>query len=304
MAGRFVGIDIGGTSIKAGAITAAGEVLAEIQVDPQFGRGASHALDVLARTARELGAVDSLGVGVPGLLRREDGHVIHSPNIAGFRDLPLRAELARRLGLRDAAVVVENDANAAALGEQWLGSARGVDDVLMVTLGTGIGGGLVLGGRLHAGAGMAGEVGHVVVDPEGPACGCGSRGCVEMLASATAAKRRAIAAGLPNDAPGDLKLLAELARKGHAPEAQLLSAIGRDLGRGLGPVVCLLDLRFFVFGGGFSAALDTMVEGIRTGVDERSYGARAAQLRLEGARLGASAGWIGAARPTIPAPKP
>jgi glucokinase len=297
---RWVGIDIGGTSVKAGALGADGSTIEEANFDPEFARGPSHALDAIAREARRLGAQETLGVGVPGLLRRQDGYVLSSPNIKGFKDLPLRDELARRLGIAPSKVIVENDANAAALGEQWLGAGRGAGDLLMVTLGTGIGGGLILDGKLYAGAGLGGEVGHVVVDPLGPACGCGSRGCLETLASATAARRRSLAAGLPTEKPGDLKLLCDRARSGHGPEKQLLFEIGRDLGRGLGPVICLLDVNLFVFGGGFSAALDTLEGGIRVGADERSYGGRGAHLQLVRATLGPAAGWIGAARPTVP----
>jgi glucokinase len=198
-------------------------------------------------------------------------------------------------------VSVENDANAAALGELWLGAGRGGGDWLLVTLGTGIGGGLVLGGRLHTGGGLASEPGHVVVEPDGLACSCGGRGCVETLASGGAARRRALEAGLPAAAPGDLERLCELARRGPGPEADLLHAVGRDLGRGLGPVVSLLDLDTFLFGGGFSAAFDLLEVGLRTGVDERSFGSRGRRLRLERASLGPSAGWIGAARLAFPA---
>jgi glucokinase len=197
-------------------------------------------------------------------------------------------------------VRVENDANAAALGEQWLGAGRGVDDLLLLTLGTGIGGGLILGGRLIVGEGLGGEAGHVVVEPAGPRCGCGAVGCIEALASARAASARAKAAGLPREAPGDLERLAARAREGAVDEARLLRAIGRDLGHLLAVVTSLLDLRCYVFGGGFSAALDTLEAGMREGVDERCYGSRSASLRLLRASLGASAGWIGAARRPAP----
>jgi len=207
----------------------------------------------------------------------------------------VRGDLARLTGLAPGEVHVENDANAAALGELWLGAARGETNALVLTLGTGIGGGLILGGELFAGEGMAGEVGHLVIDPAGPPCGCGSRGCLETFASATAARRRALAARLPPQAPGDLELLADRAREGSAAEAQLLREVGRDLGRGLGAVVGLLDLELFVFGGGFAAALDTLEAGIREGIAERSYGGRESQVRLVRAALGPRAGWIGAA---------
>jgi glucokinase len=296
-----VGIDVGGTSVKAGCITHAGEIVRETSIDPGFARGREHAFDAIAALFGELGGGERLGIGVPGLLDRKRGHLISAPNIPGFIDVSIRDELARRIGLRPSHVIVENDANAAAVGEMWLGAGRHESDALMITLGTGIGGGVILNGELYAGADLGGEVGHVCIDPDGPPCGCGNRGCVEQYASATAARKRAIAAGLPKSAPGDLVLLAERARTGNAAEAALMREIGRDLGRGLGAVVDILDLRLFIFGGGFSAALDTLEAGVRTGIDETSYGGRGAKVRLVPATLGGSAGWIGAARVAIKA---
>ncbi|MBM3987542.1 MAG: ROK family protein [Planctomycetes bacterium] len=296
-----VGIDLGGTAAKSGRITHAGEILAEKTIEPGFADGPERVLDRLADLFRELGGGDALGVGVPGLLDRERGLVLSSPNLKGFSGLDVKSGLARRTGLAPERVHVENDANAAAVGELWLGAGRGERDALVVTLGTGIGGGLILGGKLHAGEGLGGEIGHVVVDPRGPRCGCGKQGCVEALASATAARRRALAARLPAESPGDLVVLAQRAREGHEPERDLLREIGSDLGRGLGPVLCLLDLRLYIFGGGFSGALDVLEAGIREGIEERSFGGRAAAVRLLRATLGPAAGWIGAARVAIAA---
>ena len=291
---RFVGIDLGGTSIKAGATDGQGRIMEERSLDlPDVGPGGGPGkiLDAIAQLGRELGAAGRIGIGVPGLLEGESGFVVESPNVPGFRAIAVPQEIGARLEIDPADVRVANDANVAALGEQWLGAARNESDLMLVTLGTGIGGGLVLGGRLYAGTGMAGEVGHVITDPNGIVCGCGKRGCLETQASASAAKRRAIEAGLTDD----LELLAEKARGGSAAEAGLLHAVGLDLGRGLGPVISLLDLRCFVFGGGFSAALDTMEAGIRDGIEERCFGSRADKVRLLTATLGPSAGWIGAA---------
>jgi glucokinase len=301
MSSTQVGIDLGGTAAKSGRITHAGEILAEKTIEPGFADGPERVLDRLAELFRELGGGDALGIGVPGLLDRERGVVLASPNLPGFSGLDVKSGLARRTGLPHERVHVENDANAAAVGELWLGAGRGERDALVVTLGTGIGGGLILGGKLHAGEGLGGEIGHVVVDPRGPRCGCGKQGCVEALASATAARRRALAAGLPPGNPGDLVVLAQRAREGHEPERDLLREIGRDLGRGLGPALCLLDLRLYIFGGGFSGALDVLEAGIRDGIEERSFGGRAAGVRLLRATLGPAAGWIGAARVAIAA---
>jgi len=294
---RRVGIDLGGTAIKAGAVDEQGRVLDRRSVPTGLEHGAASVLDRMAGLARELGAEDRVGVGAPGLIDHASGRVLESPNLKAMVNVPLRDELARRLGFAPQAVTLENDANAAAVGEAWLGAGRTHQDLLLVTLGTGVGGGFVLKGELYDGeGGMGGEIGHVCIDPEGPWCGCGRRGCVEQYASATAAKRRALSVGLPEESPGDLKLLAAAARSAPGPERDLCTAIGRDLGRGLGVVVTLLDLRCFVIGGGFGAALDVLLPGVRAGIDERSYGSRLADVLVLPAELGADAGWIGAAR--------
>jgi len=294
---RAVGIDLGGTAIKAGASSASGEVLERRSAPVELSAGAPALLDRMAQIARDLGAQGAVGLGSPGLLDRARGAVLEAPNLPFLAGFPLCQELGRRLGLPAQAVILENDANAAALGEHWLGAGRGESDLCLVTLGTGVGGGLVLSGELFAGpGGMAGEIGHVVIDPGGPECGCGSRGCLETLASASAARRRAAARGLPRVNPGDLELLAGAGRGSPGPERELLFEIGADLGRGLAVVLTLLDVRLFVVGGGFGAALDLLEPGIRAGLAERSYGERVEGVRIVPARLGADAGWLGAAR--------
>ncbi|MCP3917612.1 MAG: ROK family protein [bacterium] len=287
-----VGLDFGGTNIKAGRVSASGEVLGERSIPIELSRGAHHVYDQAAELARSLSAEGMIGVGCAGLFDHGTGTVLASPNLTELVGTSLTSELGRRLDVR---VVLENDANVAAVGEQWLGAAKGEDDLLLVTLGTGIGGALILGGALFSGPSRgAGEIGHVVVEPGGRQCGCGSHGCLETLASATAARRRAIAAGLPSDDPGNLERLGELARQAAGPERDLMFAIGRDLGYGLAYVANLLDLDCFVFGGGFSATLEELRPGILAGLEERAFGQRAP--RLLRATLGGSAGWIGAAR--------
>jgi glucokinase len=294
---RVIGIDLGGKAIKAGAVSETGEILARVTIPAELERGPRDLVERMAHIARELGVEDGLGLGTPGLIDRERGIVLSAPNLKSIEGFPLRAELARQLGLPEIHLSLENDANAAAVGEHWLGAARGESDLLMVTLGTGVGGGLILGGSIYRGSGgMAGEIGHVVVDPEGPLCGCGARGCLETLASASAAERRARAAGLPRSKPGDLPELTARARTGPGPERDLLLALGFDLGRGLGAAVSLLDLRCFVIGGGFGAALDVLEACMHAGLRATSYGERLTSLRFVPALLGNDAGWIGAAR--------
>lgn len=294
----LAGVDVGGSALKLGVLARDGSRRAERSLPVRPGESAEAIFAGAAQALRELAgpALDGVGVGLPGLLDRVAGCVRQSPNLPWLVDVPVAAVLGEALALPVAAIRLENDANVAALGEQWLGAARGLQHLLLLTLGTGIGGGLILGGELFIGEGLAGEPGHLNIDPEGPPCGCGSRGCLEQFASATAARRRALEHGLPREAPGDLVLLAELARKHAGAERELLGEVGYDLGRGLAQVLALLDVRTFVFGGGFSAALDVLEPGIRRALKRWSYGERVGSVRLLPASLGPSAGWIGAAR--------
>ena len=295
----WIGVDVGGSSIKLGAITPAGRRVAESQVAITSDGTAREIFAAVGDQVRWLareGDLLGIGVGLPGLMDREAGRVTHSPNLPWLEGADIRGTLARAGNVSEDRIFLENDANVAALGEQWLGAARGLRHVVLVTLGTGIGGGLILDGRLFWGEGLAGELGHVTIDPQGSICGCGRRGCLETLSSATAARERAIASGLPAEEPGNLELLSQRAREGAGPERDLLEAVGADLGHGLAAALSLLDVRTFVIGGGFSAALDVMESGIRRGLLEWAYGERVSAVDIRRATLGGSAGWIGAAR--------
>jgi len=294
---RLVGLDFGGTSIKAGAIIK-GEIVGELSESIPLERGADRVLDLAAEMARELGAEDRVGIGCAGLIDRNRGVLLRSPNLVALVGCALSSGLARRLSIDPSKVLLENDANVAALGEQRCGAAKDLDDFLMITLGTGVGGGLVLGGELYTGSGgMAGEVGHMVVyhDDERKE----PQGSLEHLASATAAIRRARDAGLPPEDPGNLEKLCGMARReGGEGARQILFQVGFDLGLGLSFAEALLDLRHYVFAGGFSAALDLLAPGIHAGMHHRRFGDRVGDLRA--ATLGSSAGWIGAAYLGVP----
>ena len=298
----WIGVDIGGSAVKLGSVASDGGQRRERALPLGEAPDARAVLAAVGAACRELaeGLPTGVGVGIPGLFERPSGRVLASPNLPWLEGVRVADELAESLGLPSERVRVENDANVAALGEQWLGAAAGARHVLVVTLGTGIGGGLILGGELVVGEGLAGELGHVVCDPGGEPCSCGSRGCLETLASARAARRRALERGLPAEAPGDLERLAERARSAPGPERALLESVGRDLGHGLAIVLNLLDVRTFVVGGGFSAALDVLEPGIRAGLREWAFGERVSQVHVRRATLGNSAGWIGAARLLAP----
>lgn len=288
-----LGLDVGGSAVKAGLVASDGTVLVPHRRSSRAPRSFDELVDIVRELAADIGGrPDHVGVGVPGLLAEDHGSVERSPNLRWIDGQPLRASLAEVLGVDPGEVHVENDANCAALGESWLGAGRERDDLFLLTLGTGIGGGVVLANRLWRGRGMAGEVGHTKIHDTGPRCGCERVGCLETFASATAAARRAREAGLGDD----LEALAAAARANAGAERELFEAIGEDLGRGVGAVVNLFDLRCYAFGGGFAAALDVMLPGIRRGIETASYGGRTATIELLGAELGPAAGWIGAAR--------
>lgn len=294
-----VGLDVGGTAIKVGAIDSSGKIVFRDSKRLDGNRDQEEFLSKMVELARAAQVQDKLGLGIAGLVDREAGRVEVSPNLAAIEGIELRRELATRLQLDEKNIEIENDANVAALGEARLGAARGIEHAMVLTLGTGIGGGLISDGELYRGAGgLAGEIGHLVIDPSGQPCGCGSVGCAETLASGRAAERRAHAAGLPKSRPGDVALLCEEARAGDQEAHALLQEIGRDLGYALAAVVTLLDVRAFVIGGGFGAALDLLAPGIHQGLDERAFGRGSESVRVLPAELGSDAGWIGAAHLT------
>jgi glucokinase len=269
--------------------------------------------------------LQGIGIGVPGIIDMRTGMLRESPNLPGWADYPVRAEIERRLGTR---VILENDANSAALGEKWLGAARDVDDMAMLTLGTGVGGGLLLGGCIwHGMTGMAGEFGHMTVEPEGVPCKCGNRGCLEQYASATAVVRmareaiesgaRGLARAASADAEFSAKAIYNLAIQGDEDARKIFRRVGRALGISIAGLVNALNLPMYVVGGGVSSAWEAFAPSIFEELRRRSMvyaatapsstaGHQGASAQVESgagqktivtrALLGSDAGLYGAAR--------
>jgi glucokinase len=223
-------------------------------------------------------------VGLPGLVDR-DGVLRFAPNLPGVVDVPMRARLEHELGVR---VVLENDATAACWAERQVGAAGGVDDVVVVTLGTGIGGGIVSGGQLQRGAnGFAGEVGHMVVDPDGPPCPCGKRGCWERFASGSGLARLA-------GRPGETVTAA--AKAGDTEALRVMEEFAGWVALGLVNLAYLLDPQLFVIGGGLVDAGDVLLEPTRQAFNTLLAGAvHRPPIGVVAAQLGEHAGGIGAA---------
>jgi glucokinase len=291
----LIGVDFGGTAVKAGMVDG-GEVVRSTSTATRADTSAPEILDAIARTVLSLTPKpEAVGVAIPGEVNAE-GRCWRLANVPGFEGIPIGEELAKRLGCP---IAVENDATTAALGEQLYGHGRDNPSFLMVTLGTGIGGGLVIGQQLYPGSnGFAAEIGHNNVDssPEAPLCGCGQRGCIEAFAGTRALLRRF--AELGGATVTEVLPISVSARRGGEAARKTFEMMGRALGKGLATIQNVLDLNAIVFSGGVSASFDLIEEHIRAGLRENVFGKPAAEVPLLVSELGERAGVIGAAHLT------
>jgi glucokinase len=297
------GIDIGGTKCLGVVLDASGAIVREDRLPTP--RGADALVDVLSELAGALGPYDTLGIGAAGLVTR-DGIWRAAPNVVGIADVPIGERLGERLGHR---VHVDNDATCATLAEWRQGAAVGASDVVLVTLGTGIGGGLVVNGRLARGVnGFAGEPGHMVIDPNGPPCVCGRRGCWERFASGSGLARLAREAaaggrlrrvvGLAGDDPEAVRgeHVQAAAREGDEGALAVVDDWAWWVALGLVNLSNLLDPQVLLMGGGLATAADLVLEPIRVHFGELLYApSHRPHPRLEMTSLGEQAGAIGAA---------
>jgi glucokinase len=302
-----IGVDMGGTNLRIAAVSTDGQLLEKITLGVKVALGRDHvigemcdAIHRLTEKYRGSGSFLCAGIGVPGIIDIETGMMRKSANLPGWTDYPVRDEIERRLGAR---VFLDNDAKVAALGEQWLGAGRGAANMAMITLGTGIGGAIVLNGKIFYGMnGMAGEFGHVTVEPDGVPCGCGNHGCAERYASATAVVRMAREAIATGNAPGLAKAadsdpefsarsVYNLAIQGDPDAQRIFHRFGEVLGILLAGLINILNLDMFVMGGGVVSAWDAFAPAMFAELRERSlvYAATAPDdplVKKEGASAG------------------
>src|SRR5712672_1086137 len=276
---RFsIGVDLGGTNLRIAAVDEQGALVEKITLGTKVSLGRDHVIadmcDAIQRMSEKFknsAPLLGIGIGVPGIIDMQTGLVRESPNLPDWVDYPARAAIEQCL---KTVVILENDANVAALGEKWLGAAKDYDDMAMLTLGTGVGGGLVLGGAIWRGAnGMAGEFGHTTVEPEGHICGCGNRGCLEQYASATAVVRLAreailenascsLASAASSDPEFSAKSIFNLAIQGDEDARRIFRRVGRALGIVLSTLVNSLHLPIYVVGGGVASAWEAFAPAI------------------------------------------
>ncbi len=265
-----IGVDLGGTNLRIAAVSGEGELLEKISLTTRLDLGRDHVIQEMCEAIQRLsskfgasGNFQGVGIGIPGIMDIQSGTLRKAANLPGWEGYPARTEIERRLKTR---VLLDNDGRVAALGEHWLGAGRGVENMAILTLGTGIGGGMVLGGKIwHGVNGMAGEFGHVTIEPQGQPCGCGNRGCAEQYASASAIVRMArevmnsgestaLAQAAASGAEFGAKAIYELALGGNSEAQRIFDTVGRALGILLADLVNVLNLEMFVLGGGVSKA--------------------------------------------------
>jgi glucokinase len=287
----LIGVDFGGTAVKAGVVEG-GEVVRSTSTATRTDTSPAEILDAIANTVLALSPKpEAVGVAIPGEVNAE-GRCWRLANVPGFEGVPIAEELAKRIACP---IAVENDATAAALGEQLYGHGRHHPSFLMVTLGTGVGGGLVIGQQLYPGSnGFAAEIGHNVVDSSelAPPCVCGQRGCIEAFAGTKALLRRFAELG---GSATEVLPISVSARRGEEAGKKTFEMMGRALGKGLATIQNVLDLNAIVFSGGISASFDLIEPHIRTELREHVFGKPAGEVPLLVSELGERAGVIGAA---------
>ena len=292
-----IGVDLGGTNLRAAAISASGEVLAKIVGRAELSQGRETVVGDMISSIKKLqqecgtSGFTGAGIGVPGFILLEQGVIIGSNNLPEFENFPIRDYIEQKLG---APVILENDANAAALGEKWIGAGRDVNDLVLLTLGTGIGGGVISDGKvLHGRAGMAGELGHMTVVTNGNPCGCGNFGCLEKHASATAITAMAAMAHLGDNLTAEQ--VYQLAERGDERAKMIFESMGKALGIALAALVNIFNFPLYLLSGGVLGAWDQFAPGMLAEVQRRSFTYRNSPTRIERATLGNEAGLFGAA---------
>ena len=313
----IIGVDLGGTKIFAGAVSKDGartsgmrsiatqpELGAEGVVDRMVGLIEGVILDTIQETGATRKDFVGIGVGAPGPLDREKGLVVVAPNL-GWRDFPLRDRIGSRLNLP---ATLDNDANCATVGEFWLGAARGARNVIGITIGTGIGGGIIINGELyHGSSDVAGEIGHTTIDVNGRHCKCGNYGCLEAYASGPAIATRAREALAREDnasmmtsmVDGQLdRLTAELvydaAKKGDGLANEIVRDTARYLGAGIATLLNVINPDVVVVAGGVTRAGDALFGPLNTEVRRRAFKPAVQAVRIVPAELPGTAGVIGA----------
>ena len=309
----MIGVDLGGSAVRIGVVTRAGRLRHFKQIRIPEGRKKDLVLACITGGVRELIALEakkgnkviSVGVGSPGIIKRDKGVVVTSPNFPGWSNVPLKSLIEEAVHLP---VFLDNDANAAAFGEKWRGAGRKVNSLICLTMGTGIGGGIILDGNLWHGAhGMGGEIGHMTIDPDGPRCSCGNYGCLEAYSSATGMVRgateaikegkRTILKKLSNgdDRQITAKMIYEAATQGDRLSIAILKKAGSSLGIAIISLINILNPDMIVLTGAVTGAWDLFMPAAYEEIEKRAYSSVMNRTKIVRGKLPGSAGVVGAA---------
>ncbi len=314
MSTNVIGVDMGGTKILSAVIDAEGHILGTAKVPTKADRGASKVIDRIANAIRKAidksgvadESIQAVGIGAPGPLDPATGVVIFAPNL-GWREVPLKDELEARTGFP---TFVDNDVNVGTLGEHVFGAGKGLQNIVGIFVGTGIGGGIILQGELFHGASKtAGEVGHIIVKAGGPRCGCGTRGCLEAIASRTAMTKqfqkailkkgnKSVISELTDGDIGAIRsgVLAKAIRLNDKLTLKVFNKVTKYLGIGIGSIVNFLNPEMVVLGGGVVEAMDdTFLDDIRAATKKYSLPNTLDGVQIVRAKLGDNSGILGAA---------
>ena len=305
-----IGADIGGTNLRAALIDRNGKILSRKSRSSDAKKGIEYVMKnliLLLTEILEYESVSGIGIGIPGIIDVDKGILTQAPNISKVRNYPVKEKLTHELGLA-IDVTIENDANCAALGEWWLGAGKDTNSMIILTLGTGIGGGIILDGKLWRGVnGMGGEIGHMTIDPDGPKCNCGNYGCLESFASAEAI-RRIVEQGLTDknlktvlrdevkqtekhDIP---EIVGRAAKVGDRFALGIWESFGRALGIAIANLTNLLNVEMIIIGGGLSNSWDLFKDIVIKEAKSRGLRAPMENVKIRKCKLGDGAGLLGA----------
>lgn len=298
MSAYSIGVDLGGTNLRVAAVSDNGTMLDKVAHSTTYSKGPVGVVDDMVQIIREIrdryGAdgLTGVGIGVPGFIDMDEGVIIGSANLPGFQGFPVRDVIQQHLGTT---IILENDANAAALGESWIGAGKNVKDLILITLGTGIGGGIIVDGKILRGfRGMAGEIGHMTVFPDGNPCGCGNCGCLEKHASASAIAAMASMMGIATTKFSAHEVF-ELAQAGNTRAQLVFESMGRSLGIAIANLVNLFNFPLYLLSGGPLPAWEFFAPTMFAEISKRSFTFGRTGARVEKAVLGSDAGLFGAA---------
>ena len=309
-----IGADLGGTNFRAAAISEKGTISHRVKVPSGASIGRKHVTNLIISHINEIKeklkggdhSVVGVGIGIPGIVNSDQGIVYQSPHFPDWRKFDVRSVLEKGIGGK---ICVDNDVNMVALGEMWKGAGKGHKNFVMLTLGTGIGGGVIIDNKIHHGdSGFAGEMGHIIIERNGPRCNCGGKGCLEMYASATGIrlmieksknelpkKKFLKRFNIADESRITVKDVHQAALDGDIFAATLFKKVGAYLGIGIASLVSALGIETIVIGGGVSKAWDFFILEAKNEIKKRIFGETAKRIKLLKAELGDDAGILGSA---------